>query len=77
MRPTQTPLDDHVRKPPGVDAAGDVVSLEPLENARTLVFSSVDLLDMGFRRRCGTRAPRLSRGASTDRDSDPAIRTFS
>lgn len=40
VRPTQKPLDDHVRKPPGADARGDVVSVELLQNAQTLVFSS-------------------------------------
>lgn len=31
-------LDDHVRKPPGVEARGDVVSVEPLQNVETPFF---------------------------------------
>lgn len=47
VRPTQKPLDYHVRKPPGADACGDVVSVELLQNATTLVFSSVGLESRG------------------------------
>lgn len=54
MRPYAT-LDAHESNPRGVDAAGDVVSAEPLLESRTLL--SQLALERGSRRRRGIRAP--------------------
>lgn len=56
LRPTQNPPDAHVRNPPGADAGGDVVSIEPLQSATILVSPAV-LPNWASRRSRGTRLP--------------------
>lgn len=51
-----SPLDAHERKPRGADAAGDVVSAEPLQRATTLFLDRSGPSKRGLRRSRGVRA---------------------
>ena len=59
-------LDFHVRKPPGDDAGGDVVSVELLRYAMIRILVCGRLVNGAPRRRCGSHASFWTRNHSRD-----------